>query len=115
MTIQQRLFDLLKEKHISQVELARNTGIPTSTISSWKSNKSDPPIDKLSDIADFLGVSVNYLLGKSEEMQDLELSDINFFNNELVTQSYLGLSEKQKLRVQVYILELAEGKDGNEE
>ena len=63
MTISQRIFELLKEKKITQAEFSKNTGISTSAISDWKKKNTNPSADKLSDIATYLNVSVDYLLG----------------------------------------------------
>ncbi len=60
-------------------DVAKATGITKSTFSDWKSGRSIPKQDKLKKIADFLHVSVGYLIGLSfdelkkeylEEMDD---------------------------------------------
>lgn len=61
------IFDkLLKEKGIRASDVSKATGIPGSTFSDWKSGRSKPKQDKLQKIADYFGVSVEYLMtGKS--------------------------------------------------
>ncbi len=44
-------------------DVAKATGITKSTFSDWKSGRSTPKQDKLKKIADFLHVSVGYLIG----------------------------------------------------
>lgn len=46
-------------------DVAKNTGIPQSTFSDWKKGKSSPKHEKLQKIADYFGVSLEYLLGNS--------------------------------------------------
>ena len=46
-------------------DVAKNTGIPQSTFSDWKKGKSSPKHEKLQKIADYFGVSLDYLLGNS--------------------------------------------------
>ena len=48
-------------KGLKDADVVRATGITKSTFSDWKSGRSNPKTDKLSKIADFLGVSVEYL------------------------------------------------------
>lgn len=60
------LFNLMKEKCITQKQLAANIGTSQGNVADWKSGKSAPSIDKLPLIADYLEVSVDYLLGRSE-------------------------------------------------
>lgn len=67
MEIWERIFELLGENKNRQRELSRATGISTKTISAWKQRKSDPSAKSISAIAEFLNVSISYLLtGKDE-------------------------------------------------
>ncbi|MCM1298197.1 MAG: helix-turn-helix domain-containing protein [Firmicutes bacterium] len=60
------LFDVLKERGITQKKLSEDTGISTGNISDWKSGKSSPKPAALSKIAQYLGCSVDYLLGNTD-------------------------------------------------
>ena len=49
-------------------DVAKATGITKSTFSDWKSGRSTPKNEKLQKIADYFGVTVDYLMtGKKEE------------------------------------------------
>lgn len=73
MTISQRIFMLLKQKGKKQKELAEYTGISTSAISAWNKNNTNPTAESLSIIADFLEVSLDYLLtGKEKTIENTE-------------------------------------------
>ncbi len=49
-------------------DVAKATGITKSTFSDWKSGRSTPKNDKLQKIADYFGVTVDYLMtGKKED------------------------------------------------
>ncbi len=67
MTISQRIFMVLKQKRLKQKDLAAFTGISTSAISAWNKNNVNPAAENLSTIADFLGVSLNFLITGHEE------------------------------------------------
>lgn len=59
---------LLNEKGITPYKLSQDTGISTATLSDWKKGRSTPKQDKLKKIADYFGVSVDFLMtGKEKE------------------------------------------------
>jgi transcriptional regulator with XRE-family HTH domain len=51
-------------------DVAKATGIPSSTFSDWKKGKSSPKAEKLQKIADYFGVSVDYLMTGKEELDE---------------------------------------------
>ena len=59
---------LLQEKGLKAADVTRATGIKSPVFSEWKKGKSRPNTEKLIKIAEFLGVSVEYLItGKEKE------------------------------------------------
>lgn len=55
-------------KGCKDADVARETGVTKSTFSDWKNGRSNPKDEKLKKIADFFGVSVDYLrTGKEKE------------------------------------------------
>ncbi|WP_411553300.1 helix-turn-helix domain-containing protein [Paenibacillus lautus] len=58
---------LLKEHNVTAYRVAKETGITTATLTSWKQGKYTPKQEKLQKIADYFGVTVDYLLGASQE------------------------------------------------
>ena len=67
-TVSDRIFELLKEKGMSQKEFAAKTGIAESTISDWKRKKTNPVSDKILIISETLGVSPYDLLSGAEHV-----------------------------------------------
>lgn len=61
-----KISELCKEKGVSIAKLEKETGISNGTIGKW--SKSSPTAEKLERVADFFGVSVDYLLGRSEKV-----------------------------------------------
>lgn len=58
---------LLKEHGITAYRVAKETGVTTSTLTSWKQGKYTPKPEKMQKIADYFGVSLAYLMtGKDE-------------------------------------------------
>ena len=57
---------LMKERGINAVQLSKETGVSTATISAWRNDIYTPKLDKLIKIADYLGVTVDYLMGRTD-------------------------------------------------
>lgn len=66
---------LLQIRGVSTYRVAKETGIPQQTFSKWKNGISTPKADKLQKIADYFGVSVEYLMGNDRTItkEDIEL------------------------------------------
>lgn len=58
--------ELLKRHGCKSADVAKATGIHPSTFTDWKKGKSAPKADKLQKIADYFGVSVDYLMTGNE-------------------------------------------------
>ena len=71
MTIGERVLDLVHEKGMTQKEFSDRTGIPQSTMSSWKGKRQNPSIDKLKVICDVLNVDPYYLISGTESNENL--------------------------------------------
>lgn len=54
---------IIDEKGITAYRVAKDTGLTTVLFTDWKKGKSSPKFPKLKIIADYLGVSVEYLQG----------------------------------------------------
>lgn len=60
--ISDRIFELIKERGLTQKEFSRRTDIAESTISDWKRRGANPASEKLLIISQVLEVSVEELL-----------------------------------------------------
>ncbi|MBR6513506.1 MAG: helix-turn-helix domain-containing protein [Clostridia bacterium] len=60
--------ELLQRNNVTAYQVCKATGIAPATVSDWKNGKSTPKQDKLKKIADYFGVSLDYLTtGKESE------------------------------------------------
>lgn len=67
--------DLCSQKGVSPSKAAMDAGFSKSLISKWKSKQEIVPSSEvLQKIADYFGVSVDYLLGKEKQPTEGELS-----------------------------------------
>ena len=57
---------LLKSKNATVYRVSKETGIPASTFSDWKTGRSTPKAEKLTKIARFFDVSLEYFLEGGE-------------------------------------------------
>ena len=78
---------LCSEKGVTPYRVCKETWITTATISNWKAGRYTPKQDKLQKIAEFLGVTIEYLMnGENPETQMLS----NVFPIELKRFPMLG-------------------------
>lgn len=63
----QRIYELRKQRGLSQKELGEAVGLSHKAISTIESGSRSTTIEKLVLLADFFGVSTDYLLGRREE------------------------------------------------
>lgn len=71
--IYQKLRD---ERGLKDSDVAREASVSKSTFSDWKVGRSKPGIKKLQKIADFFGVTVDYLMtGKEDEQKEKDNTD----------------------------------------
>lgn len=60
---------LLKEHGLTAYRVAKETGVTTATLTSWKQGKYTPKPEKMQKIADYFGVSLTYLMTGKEETE----------------------------------------------
>ena len=73
--ISQLIKDRRKQLAITQTELAKQSSLPPAAISQFESGTRKPSFDTLSNLADALKVTTDYLLGKRRENYDDLLAD----------------------------------------
>lgn len=64
-----RLKKILDERGLTAYKVSKDTGIAQTSFSDWKKGKSKPSAEKIKILSDYLGVSLEYLLGgNADEM-----------------------------------------------
>ena len=94
MTVGERILDMVHEKGMTQKDFSDKTGIPQSTMSSWKGKKQNPSLDKLKVICDVLQVDPFYLISGAESNESLNSDYLMVYRNE---EEYQLLIEYRKL------------------
>lgn len=70
MTIVERIKEVSKNKNLNLKSTAIKAGLSENAIYKWNTQK--PNADALKAVADVLGVSVDYLLGNTDEMHQIK-------------------------------------------
>ena len=66
---------LCEEKGVTAYRVCKSTGITTATISNWKAGRYTPKQEKMQKIADYFGVSLEYLMtGKDVDKKESKLT-----------------------------------------
>ena len=63
-----RLKALRKSRHISQLKLAIDLGMNQNSISRYENLEREADYNTLIKFADYFGVSIDYLLGRTDEL-----------------------------------------------
>lgn len=81
-----RLKKLRKENRLTQIELAKILFIDDTSISKYENGKVTPENGLMQRIADYFNVSIDYLLGRSDErnIDSNRLSKANSLKDELI-------------------------------
>lgn len=58
---------LLQERGITSYQVAKDTGIAESVLSSWKIGRSNPKLDKLLVLCKYFDVQLDYFVGDDDD------------------------------------------------
>lgn len=92
-----RIKELCEERGITMTKLQEELGLSSSLIRKWKTNTS-PSIDKVMTIAQYFGVSIDYLMGLSDIQSSAEelIGDDDFVSLQRA-RSRLSQKDKEKM------------------
>ena len=111
MIISERIFKILKDKNMSQNAFAKQAGLAGSTVSDWKTKKTNPSADKIMDICRVLEVTpeqlltgkgidedyVEYKWKKEKTVQEISKADIR------ILKDIHAMKEEQRKRLMKYM------------
>ena len=89
----ERLRELRKNKNINQQKLSNYLGYGYTAVANYESGRNEPAIDTLCKIAEYFDVTVDYLIGLSDEpviMNALSISEARLL------ETYRELNEENK-------------------
>ena len=122
VTIQERLNDLRKERHLTLEELAKETGISSSALGTYETEYKDISHTAITKLAKYYGVTSDFILGITEnrnpvnvDIDELHLNDemIAFlkdgkYNNRLLSELILHPDFPKLLAdIEIYVDDIA--------
>ncbi len=67
MEFKERLKELRKEKNVTQTDISKILNVSKMAVSHWEKGNSEPSIEQLKILAKYFDVSVDYLVGFSNQ------------------------------------------------
>lgn len=105
-----RLKELREEKHLRQIDVANAIGTSQTNIGRWENGINEPAPSFVSKLADFFGVSTDYLLGRTDDLgvplSQGDAPQLTMEDRELL-ELFHRLSEQRKEDVFLYMRALA--------
>ncbi len=116
MTISERIFKVLKEKNMTQMEFAKRAGFSNSAISDWKRKKTNPSAEKIMDICYALDITPEQLLTGKGIDDAGEIDTIaDWFHidktDKKLLEDYHGMQDGQRKRLLAYVQTLKKLED----
>lgn len=109
MDFGEKLFELRKEKNLSQEEVADRLNVSRQSVSKWETNQSVPDFDKIIPLCELFGIGAEELLtGKKPEEQNRE-NEIPKEENRIPTREEIRSKSAKVVSssVLIYILAIA--------
>ena len=75
MNFKLKLKELMEEKNVTQVELAKNISVSQIAVSKWLNGKNEATASSLIEMSKFFGVSTDYLLGLVDDFNNLQIKN----------------------------------------
>lgn len=87
---------ICKTRGVTPYRVAKDTGVTTATLSSWKNGRYIPKTDKLQILADYFGVDVRLFL-ENEDVQTVEQEEYYYDKETLETAQELARNKELQL------------------
>lgn len=106
-TFCKRLKEMRKEAEKTQDEMANFLKVKRSTYGEYERGKITPPIDKLSRLAKYFDVSVDYLMGREIKFEE-NYSDDQSWKSEVTTEKIGTKLKQMRLMYNISLVEMSE-------
>ena len=87
----QNLIFLRRDRNLTQPQLAKAINVSNAVVSFWENGKNEPKVSYIKKLANFFGVTTDFLLGQTDE-----------WGNNLDTTGNNSLTDEEKKIVDMY-------------
>ncbi|WP_427814327.1 helix-turn-helix domain-containing protein [Enterococcus sp. 22-H-5-01] len=104
MGLYERIKDVAKSKKLSIAYIERENKLSNGSISKWSKNA--PSIEKLDTVANYLNVSTDYLLGKTENpsrINKLASSDLDDILDDMMSFDGKPMTDNDRIAIRAYL------------
>lgn len=95
MTINERMFEIMKRKNVKAIDIANHLNITKSVVSNWKSRGTNPPAEYVEPICELLEISIEYFLTGEEKESVLDLTE----NEKEMLENFKILPEREQIKL----------------
>jgi len=99
MSFSNRLKFLRKENDLYQKELAEKIGVSRTTITQYENGAREPNYETLKKLANFFEVSIDYLLGNTNQRRSAVKREAAFFEDKKLLEAYENLKHRKDLQM----------------
>lgn len=99
MSFSKRLKFLRKESDLYQKELAEKIGVSRTTITQYENGAREPNYETLKKLANFFEVSIDYLLGNTNQRRSAVKREAAFFEDQELLEIYENLKDRKDLKI----------------
>lgn len=89
--LSERIRQLREARGITQVELAKHLSVTKQSVSNWENNNIQPSVEMAVSIADFFGITMDDLLGRTDRrmlcvdgLTDTQIQHLNALVHDLL-------------------------------
>jgi len=97
LNFKSRLKELRKHRNITQAELAKRLNYGRTAIANYEAGRTEPSFEALNAIAEYFNVSVDYLLGRSDEQNPQRKAHYYYSHDLQITLHLIALNSNKSL------------------
>ena len=101
-----RLLELRTEKNLSQRAVAKSLYISQGTYNNWENGRTQPSIEQLIELSKLFSVSVDYLLGNTDEYGTVHAGETLTSEERILLKRFRSLREEARIALLQFLEKL---------
>ena len=99
LQIAEQIKKLRNDRNLTQSELAKLLGVSRSAVNSWEQGTNNPTLSFAVAISEVFNVSLDYLIGRSEE--NIDISELSDDEREAIRRVVSCLKKHNRIRLEL--------------